>query len=392
MRLAGACAYTSPTAKLRSYERALQSLAALVLHWVPMVDVTNKVQIIEHINKSLSQTVYDTKWIPCSARFVSLGSPPRQTGLIQIYSLTAGDVELQAELERPKAFKCGTFGQSTISERHLATGDFAGGVAIWDLERLQDPIFQCKGHETIINCIDGCGGLKGAGAPEIATGGRDGAVHIWDPRQKDIPVASMTPDDGAPVRDCWAVAFGDAHSTESRVVAAGYDNGDVKILDLVAGKIRYETNVSNGVCGIEFDRKDIEMNKLVLTTLESRFRLYDMRTQHPVHGFSFLSQEAHQSTVWAARHLPQNRDVFMTCGGNGSLELWKYSYPSQRAIKEKDGHEKGVLGTVTQLQKKTFSTQPIASFDWNADKEGLAVMGVLDQTIRVIICTKLNLL
>jgi len=222
-----------------------------------MVDVSNKVQIVEHINKSLSQTVYDTKWIPCSARFVSLGSPARQTGLIQIYGLTTGDIELQAELEKPKAFKCGTFGHSTISERHLATGDFAGGIAIWDLERLQDPIFSCKGHETIINCIDGCGGLKGAGAPEIATGGRDGAVHIWDPRQKDTPVASMTPDAGAPARDCWAVAFGDAHSADSRVVAAGYDNGDVKVLDLVAGKIRWETNVSNGVCGLEFDRKDV---------------------------------------------------------------------------------------------------------------------------------------
>uniref|UniRef100_A0A6U8SX42 WD repeat-containing protein 92 n=1 Tax=Emiliania huxleyi TaxID=2903 RepID=A0A6U8SX42_EMIHU len=133
------------------------------------------------------------------------------------------------------------------------------------------------------------------------------------------------------------------------------------------------------------------MNKLVLTTLESRYRLYDMRTHHPVQGYSFLSQEAHQSTVWAARHLPQNRDVFMTCGGNGSLELWRYSYPAQRSIKDKDGHAKGVLGTVTQLQKKKFSTQPIASFDWHADKEGLAVMGVLDQTVRVLLCTKLNL-
>ena len=159
----------------------------------------------------------------------------------------------------------------------------------------------------------------------------------------------------------------------------------------MAGKMRWETNVSNGVCGVEFDRKDIEMNKLVVTTLESRYRLYDMRTEHPVGGFSFLSQEAHQSTVWAVRHLPQNRDVFMTCGGNGSLELWRYSYPSQRKIREKDGHEKGVLGTVEQLQKKTFSTQPVASFDWNADKEGLAVMGCLDQTVRVLICTKLNL-
>ena len=134
------------------------------------------------------------------------------------------------------------------------------------------------------------------------------------------------------------------------------------------------------------------MNKLVITTLESRFRLYDMRTHHPVHGYSFLSQAAHESTVWAPRHLPQNRDVFMTTGGNGSLELWKYSYPQQRKIKEKDGHEKGVLGDVQLLQKKTFSTQPVASFDWNADKEGLAVMGLLDQTVRVVICTKLNLL
>lgn len=36
-----------------------------------------------------------------------------------------------------------------------------------------------------------------------------------------------------------------------------------------------------------------------------------------------LSQTAHESTVWGVAHLPQNRDVFMTCGGNGSLELWK---------------------------------------------------------------------
>jgi len=358
-----------------------------------MVDVSNKPQIVEHIHKSLNLTVYDTKWVPCSGRFVLLGSPARQTGMIQLYSLVKGDAELAAELECPKSFKCGTFGHSTLADRHLATGDFAGQLAIWDLERLVTPTFSVpNAHETIINCIDGCGGLKGAGAPEIVTGGRDGCVHVWDPRQRDKPVASMEPEEGSVVRDCWAVSFGDAHSADDRVVCAGYDNGDVKLLDLVAGKIRWETNVSNGVCGVEFDRKDIAMNKLVITTLESRYRLYDMRTYHPVHGYSFLSQGAHESTVWACRHLPQNRDIFMTCGGNGSLELWKYSYPTQRKIKEKDGHDKGVLGQIQLLQKKTFSTQPIASFDWNADKEGLCVMGCLDQTVRVLICTKLNLL
>jgi WD40 repeat protein len=103
-----------------------------------------------------------------------------------------------------------------------------------------------------------------------------------------------------------------------------------------------------------------------------------------------LSQEAHEATVWGVKHLPQNRDVFMTCGGNGSLELWKYNYPAQRRMKDRDGHEKGVLGSVTQLQKTTLSTQPISSFDWSADKEGLAVMGVLDQSFRVVLCTKLS--
>lgn len=113
------------------------------------------------------------------------------------------------------------------------------------------------------------------------------------------------------------------------------------------------------VCGVEFDRKDIEMNKLVCTTLESQFKVFDMRTYHPKEGYEGLTQkvpgmgvtglgnrqtslarigchliglwgngflsdeQAHKSTVWCVRHLPQNRDVWMTTGGNGSLALWK---------------------------------------------------------------------
>jgi hypothetical protein len=40
------------------------------------------------------------------------------------------------------------------------------------------------------------------------TGGRDGAVKVWDPRQKDEPVASLEPKDAETARDCWSVAFG----------------------------------------------------------------------------------------------------------------------------------------------------------------------------------------
>ena len=37
----------------------------------------------------------------------------------------------------------------------------------------------------------------------------------------------------------------------------------------------------------------------------------------------FILLQSHKSTVWSVRHLPQNRDVFMTTGGNGTLHLWK---------------------------------------------------------------------
>ena len=42
--------------------------------------------------------------------------------------------------------------------------------------------------------------------------------------------------------------------------------------------------MGNGVCGVEFDRKDIPMNKLVVTTLEHLMHVFDMRTQHPEEG------------------------------------------------------------------------------------------------------------
>ncbi|CDQ80676.1 unnamed protein product [Oncorhynchus mykiss] len=101
-------------------------------------------------------------------------------------------------------------------------------------------------------------------------------------------------------------------------------------------------------------------------------------------------QEAHKSTIWQVRHLPQNRDIFMTAGGAGNLHLWKYEYPAQRSKKDSDEVDMGVAGTVTLLQNVTLSTQPIASLDWSPDKQGLCVCSAFDQSVRVLIVTKLN--
>ena len=37
-----------------------------------------------------------------------------------------------------------------------------------------------------------------------------GMVKIWDPRQREVPVAVMKPREGESARDCWTVAFGKA--------------------------------------------------------------------------------------------------------------------------------------------------------------------------------------
>lgn len=319
-----------------------------------------------------------------------MGITPKAKGIIQVYEMNRGELNLVSESMKPEGIKCGTFGASSIEERHLACGDYKGNLSIYDLARQDAPVYSVQGHNGIINAIDGIGGQTvGYGAPELVTGGRDGCVRVWDPRVKE-PVVSLEPDEGQSVRDCWTVAFGNSFNDDERCVAAGYDNGDIKLFDLRTNSLRYETNVKNGVTGIEFDRKDIEMNKFAVTTLESKFRVFDARTQHESEGFAYLSEKAHKSTVWLAKSLPQNRDLFMTGGGNGGFNLYKYHYPAARTTQAKDGKPMGVPGTVELLNTRVISTQPIISFDWSQDYEGLCVLACLDQTMRVYITTKLK--
>ena len=186
-------------------------------------------------------------------------------------------------------------------------------------------------------------------------------------------------------------SFGNSYNNDERMIAAGYDNGDVKLFDMRQNSLIWDTNLKNGVCGIEFDRKDIMMNKLVATTLEGKFHIFDMRTFNAEFGYATLCEPNLKSTVWGAKHLPQNREVFLIQGGNGTCYLYKYNYPTQRVIKDSSGRDKGVVGSLELLNSKELAQQPVSGFDWNRDKEGLAVLCGLDQSCRVVIVTKLEL-
>jgi len=130
----------------------------------------------------------------------------------------------------------------------------------------------------------------------------------------------------------------------------------------------------------------------VATTLDSRFRVFDMRTQHPTRGFAHVSERAHKATVWTARHLPQARDIFVTTGGNGGVNVYKYVYPDRRAEQDADGGgaAHGVPGRLELLNAKLVSTQPLVAWDWCPSREGLAAAVCLDQSVRVYLVTKLE--
>jgi hypothetical protein len=59
-------------------------------------------------------------------------------------------------------------------------------------------------------------------------------------------------------------------------------------------------------------------------------------------------------------------------------------------ITQPDNTQMGVAGSLTLLQNVGLSTQPAAAFDWSPDKTGLACTASFDQTVRVLITTKLN--
>lgn len=96
-----------------------------------MEDLFTKPQMIAHIEHPVDFSIYDTKWIPCSAKFAVLGCRSNGNGVLRVFELNAGQLECVAEREQAgQAFKCGSFGASSLRRTHMAVGDFEGKLQI----------------------------------------------------------------------------------------------------------------------------------------------------------------------------------------------------------------------------------------------------------------------
>ena len=65
-----------------------------------------------------------------------------------------------------------------------------------------------EAHEGLINNIDGAGGKGcGEGPCELISGGRDGCVRLWDPRQESRVLSLEPANKESIIADCWSVAY-----------------------------------------------------------------------------------------------------------------------------------------------------------------------------------------
>lgn len=356
---------------------------------------TKGTNIFTIVEETSDMTLFDSRWVPCSTRFVVAGTNTKGHGILRVYTMSHSDGLSQlVNIERKRhPFKCLTFGGSAFADRHPATGDFDGNINVWDLEN-KIPVWSANGHSSIINAIDGGGGKNTSSelpSQDLVTGSRDGSVKIWDTRTKDRPVACMQPIDGCVTHDCWTVAFGNS-STTNKIVAAGFDNGDVKLFDLRTMKLHWETHISTGVCSIAFDSSVAPMRSLAATCLQGFVHLWDLSSTGHIgaspHWSEKINKQSH--TIWGGRYLHQNSDIFATIDGSGCVKIWKYNSSKELTQRNTDDNKISVPRSLEKLQESQLSEQPISSFDWSPDMLGLAVSTSFDQKVRILAFTNLD--
>ncbi|KAF9422301.1 hypothetical protein BGZ94_008606 [Podila epigama] len=373
--------------------------------------MTSSAKITQVASIGIPFTGFQALWIPGTNRICSFGSSDAGFGVIQVHALTTGvlpagissqgthhqkkqqghqhpKLVVQSESEKKAQFKSGTFRAGGAHPPRLITGDFDGHVNIWDLNRTEVPVATINAHKDIVTCIDGAGGSNtintssGSLQPrqEFVTGCRDGTIKLWDTRQKEEAISVMVPKKGYG-HEVWSVAMNaQSLTSDDLLVAAGYDNGDIRVLDLAAGKPLIETNIQHGVCSVEFDQRRGAATRLIATTMNGALHSFDLVNGKvttsstgpgsiPLKGASseaviedtLTVQTGDESTLWQARHIPQRPNIFAVTDGGGNIHL--------SVITSKGSHH--------------FSKEAILSLEFNDDLEGLFVACDLSSTLRV---------
>eukprot|EP01097_Dermamoeba_algensis_P008295 TRINITY_DN5476_c0_g3_i3.p1 TRINITY_DN5476_c0_g3~~TRINITY_DN5476_c0_g3_i3.p1 ORF type:complete len:148 (+),score=27.54 TRINITY_DN5476_c0_g3_i3:55-498(+) len=128
---------------------------------------------------------YSCNWLPFSTKLVAVGQfEDGSNGVCSLYDISEsssseGSLKRTLTLRTRSPLKCCTFDHSILPDRFLATGDFDGELAQWDLEEEGvTPVRTFKAHREIINSLDGTSDAASPFASTVCTAGREGWIFI----------------------------------------------------------------------------------------------------------------------------------------------------------------------------------------------------------------------
>ena len=78
--------------------------------------------------------------------------------LLQVYQLEGNSLASVSSVESGTGFKCSSFGASSVSAPQLAVGGFDGRLQLWDPEHLRAPVWDAQAHAAMVNGLDAFGG------------------------------------------------------------------------------------------------------------------------------------------------------------------------------------------------------------------------------------------
>lgn len=184
------------------------------------MDTTNAPQIFEHITESLDFTPFAAGWLGHTPRLAVMGQTPKMEGVLRILKMEKNKFKELSKMSFGKGFKSfcsNTFknvmtnqpslksengGEGQLSQNgykdsfgvQIAVADVSGKVCLIDLVK-EKIFYEVEAHKGMANAVDTMGGVYGSGVLEFLTGGSDGCVRLWDPRQA-VPVLALEPESG----------------------------------------------------------------------------------------------------------------------------------------------------------------------------------------------------
>jgi len=330
--------------------------------------------LLDVTEKTVDFTVLSLSWIPCSARIISIGAHQKGHGVLSVHTLAGRELNETSSIKTDRPLRCGTFDLGDQNERVFCSGDFSGNICLWDIESLKRFDGVTGAHSDLINSI----ASGGKGSSEILTGGRDGEVKLWDRRTLSKPTVRMFPENYQTKRDCWTVSHS-ANQSTSTLVAAGFDNGDVKVFDLRAMKVLWETNVGRGVSHTTFLVDDTTeaasgySRRLLLAAGTVHGKIFSWQVEKPKQKVSSLQLD--KSTVWCTEKIATHSPLLISCLGSGAL-----------CFSRQDNNN----GNMKCVDTHQISESPITSVTVSKDKPGLISTASCDNKIRLFIYTAIK--